>query len=129
LTELDAAIFEDERATLLGDRSAALRIVSLLRAHRAATKALLVNRYSDGECDAVALRMSTRNAVRFQWEISFVGVDPMHHALLVAAFSNATAELAIKFAKMNGLALRKGVLISRLEPLAQDSSEEENNNS
>lgn len=51
LTNLQA----DERLALTGYREATLRVVSALRRYRAASKQLLVSRYADGECDAVAL--------------------------------------------------------------------------
>ena len=44
-----------EKLAMVGDKAAALRVVSALRAYRKMTVELLKGRYADGEVDAVAL--------------------------------------------------------------------------
>ena len=46
---------EDERAAMLLDRAAILRIVSALRRYRAASESMLAARYTDGEVDGATL--------------------------------------------------------------------------
>lgn len=48
-------INELEKRAVTGDRAAALLVVSAFRNYRRACEALIASRYSDGECDAVAI--------------------------------------------------------------------------
>jgi len=52
---IDAKWFEAEKYAMLGHRDEALKVVSALRAYRAAVRKLLASRYGDGECDSYGL--------------------------------------------------------------------------
>ena len=46
---------EQERAAMLGERAAVLRVVGALRTYRAAFERLAASRYSDGAADGAAV--------------------------------------------------------------------------
>lgn len=48
-------MFETEKRAIVGDIRATIQVVSALRRYRAAARALLSARYTDGECDSAAL--------------------------------------------------------------------------
>ncbi len=50
-------INDEEASALLGSKMSVISVVSALRKYRAASKKLLGSRYTDGECDAVAIHI------------------------------------------------------------------------
>jgi hypothetical protein len=67
--------FETEKEAMLLDRLAVLHVIGALRTYREAAKALLASRYTDGECDAVALSVFEQAVDRAEKTMGSSGVD------------------------------------------------------